>query len=173
MSPVRTAAAWAAALSLALAVTGCSSSSDTATEATSAPATSAAATSPAATTPAASPSASGSVGDANAAFCASSATVKTELGTLRSTATGGSATAEALKTQAQAVATAAEQAKADAQALDAAIRVEVETAQTAFQAAVDAIPADTGAVARAAAYGAAVLAFGKALDAIDAQVGCP
>ncbi len=172
MSPVRTAASWAAALSLALALTGCSSSSDTATEATSAPATSAAATSPAASSPAASPSPSGSVSDANATYCASAATVKSELETLRTTATGGSATAEALKTQSQAVATAAEQAKTDAQALDAAVRVEVETAQTAFQAAVDAIPADSGQVARAAAYGVAVVAFGKALDAIDAQVGC-
>ncbi len=45
-------------------------------------------------------------------------------------------------------------------------------AQTAFQAAIDAIPADQTGLKEVAAYTAAAVVFAKALDVIDNEVGC-
>jgi hypothetical protein len=162
MFTFRKTAGVAAALALALSLSACSSSSDTATE------------TPAASAPAASAPASptSSVGAANEAFCASTAALKTELGDLKTLVTGGSLTVEALQAQKQDLTTAGTQAKTDAQALDAAVQAQVTAAQSAFQAAIDAIPADQTGVKEVAAYVAAGAVFVTALDAIDNQVGC-
>lgn len=157
MITVRRTAGLAAGLALALSLSACSSSSDTATEA------------PAASAPA---SPTSSVGAANEAFCTSSAALKTELGDLQTLVKGGSVTAEALQAQRAELQTAGDQAKTDAQALDAAVQAEVTAAQAAFQAAIEAIPADQTGVKEVAAYTAAAVVFGRALDAIDNQVGC-
>jgi hypothetical protein len=157
----RRSAGVAAALALALSLSACSSSSETATE------------TPAASAPAsAAPSPTSSVGAANEAFCTSTAALKTELGDLQTLLTGGSVTVDALSTQKDAVKAAGEQATTDAQAIDAAVQAEVTAAQAAFQTAIDAIPADQTGLKEVAAYTAAAVVFGKALDAIDNEVGC-
>ena len=158
MITLRKAAGIAAAFGLALSLSACSSSSDTATE-SSAPAT------PAST-------ATSTVGTANEAFCTSSAALKTELADLKTLVTGGSVTVEALQAQRQELAAAGDQVKSDAQALEGAVKTQVDAAQAAFQTAIDAIPADATGVKEVAAYVAAGAVFAKALDAIDNQVGC-
>ena len=161
MFTFRNTAGVAAALALALSLSACSSSSETATE------------TPAASAPAsAAPSPTSSVGAANEAFCTSTAALKTELGNLQTLVKGGSVTVDALQAQKDALKTAGEQAKTDAQALDTAVKAEVTAAQAAFQTAIDAIPADQTGLKEVAAYAAAAVVFGKALDAIDDQVGC-
>jgi hypothetical protein len=161
MITVRKTAGLAAALALALTLSGCSSSSDTAAE------------TPAASAPAASaPAATSSVGAASEAFCTSSAALKTELENLRTLVKSGSVTVDALQSEKDALKAAGEQAKTDAQALDKAIQAEVTAAQTAFQSAIDAIPADQTGLKEVAAYTAAAVVFAKALDLIDNEVGC-
>jgi hypothetical protein len=162
MFTFRKTAGVAAALALALSLSACSSSSDTAAE------------TPAASAPAASAPASptSSVGAANEAFCTSSAALKTEIENLRTLVTGGSVTVEALQAQRDAIKTAGEQAKTDAQTLDAAVQAGVTGAQAAFQTAIDAIPADQTGLKEVAAYTAAAVVFAKAVDAIDNEVGC-
>jgi len=167
MVTFRRTAGVAAALALALSLSACSSSSDTAAEtpAASAPAASA----PAASAPA---SPTSSVGAANEAFCTSSAALKAEIEDLRTLVTGGSVTVEALQAQRDAIKAAGDQAKTDAQALDAAVQAGVAGAQAAFQTAIDAIPADQTGLKEVAAYTAAAVVFAKAVDAIDNEVGC-
>lgn len=162
MFTFRKTAGVAAALALALSLSACSSSSDTA------------AGTPAASAPAASAPASptSSVGAANEAFCTSSAALKTEIENLRTLVTGGSVTVEALQAQRDAIKAAGEQAKTDAQTLDAAVQAGVTGAQAAFQTAIDAIPADQTGLKEVAAYTAAAVVFAKAVDAIDNEVGC-
>jgi hypothetical protein len=162
MVTFRKSAGVAAALALALSLSACSSSSDTAAE------------TPAASAPAASAPASptSSVGTANEAFCTSTAALKAELGNLQTLVKGGSVTVEALQSQRDALKAAGEQAKTDGQALDAAVQAEVTAAQAAFQTAIDAIPADQTGLKEVAAYTAAAVVFAKALDAIDNEVGC-
>ena len=161
MITVRKSAGLAAALALALSLSACSSSSDTAAE------------TPAASAPAASaPAATSSVGAASEAFCTSSAALKTELENLKSLVTGGSVTVDALKSEKDALKAAGAQAKTDALALDTAIQAEVTAAQTAFQTAIDAIPADQTGLKEVAAYTAAAVVFAKALDVINTEVGC-
>ncbi len=162
MFTFRKTAGVAAALALALSLSACSSSSDTAAE------------TPAASAPAASAPASptSSVGAANEAFCTSSAALKTEIENLRTLVTGGSVTVEALQAQRDAIKAAGEQAKTDAQTLDAAVQAGVTGAQAAFQTAIDAIPADQTGLKEVAAYTAAAVVFAKAVDAIDNEVGC-
>jgi hypothetical protein len=162
MFTFRKTAGVAAALALALSLSACSSSSDTAAE------------TPAASAPAASAPASptSSVGAANEAFCTSSAALKSEIENLRTLVTGGSVTVEALQAQREAIKAAGEQAKTDAQALDAAVQAGVTGAQAAFQTAIDAIPADQTGLKEVAAYTAAAVVFAKAVDAIDNEVGC-
>lgn len=161
MITFRKSAGVAAAIALALSLSACSSSSETATE------------TPAASAPAASaPAATSSVGTANAAFCTSSAALKGELGNLQTLVKGGSVTVDALQSQKESLKAAGDQAKTDAQALDKAVQVEVTAAQTAFQTAIDAIPADQTGLKEVAAYTAAAVVFGRALDAIDNEVGC-
>lgn len=169
MITLRATARLTAAPGLALSLSACSSTSDTATE-SSAPAS----PTSSATSSAASPtsSATSSVGAASEAFCTSSAALKTELGDLRTLVTGGGVTAEELQAQRAELATAGDQTRTDAQALDTAVRAEVLAAQEAFQTAIFAIPADATGVPEAAAYVAAAAAFGTALDGIDDQVGC-
>jgi hypothetical protein len=162
MVSFRKPAGGAAALALALSLSACSSSSDTAAET---PAVSA----PAASAPA---SPTSSVGTANEAFCTSTAALKAELGNLQTLVKGGSVTVEALQSQRDALKAAGEQAKTDGQALDAAVQAEVTAAQAAFQTAIDAIPADQTGLKEVAAYTAAAVVFAKALDAIDNEVGC-
>jgi hypothetical protein len=162
MVTFRKSAGVAAALALALSLSACSSSSDTAAET---PAVSA----PAASAPA---SPTSSVGTANEAFCTSTAALKAELGNLQTLVKGGSVTVEALQSQRDALKAAGEQAKTDGQALDAAVQAEVTAAQAAFQTAIDAIPADQTGLKEVAAYTAAAVVFAKALDAIDNEVGC-
>ena len=158
MTTLRKAAGLAAVLGLALSLSACSSSTESATE-SSAPA------SPTST-------ATSSVGAATEAFCTSSAALKTELADLKTLVTGGGVTVDALQAQRAELATAGDQARTDAQSLDAALQAQVAAARTAFQTAIDAIPADATGVKEAAAYVAAAAAFGVALDAIDDQVGC-
>jgi len=172
MSTFRKSAGLAAAIVLTLSVSACSSDTDTAAEpAAPAPSTSSAVVP---TTPAApSGSATGSVGVANAAFCASTAVLRTEVEELKTLAASDSTTTAALEAQKQEVATAGDQARAEADSLERAMQVQVGAAITAYQKAIDAIPADTAGLKEVAAYTAANFAFGKALDAIDNQVGCP
>ena len=166
MFTFRSTAGVAASLALALSLSACSSSSETATETP-------AASAPAASAPAsAAPSPTSSVGAANEAFCTSTAALKTELGNLQTLVKGGSVTVDALQAQKDALKAAGEQAKTDAQALDTAVKAEVTAAQAAFQTAIDAIPADQTGLKEVAAYAAAAVVFGKALDAIDNEVGC-
>jgi hypothetical protein len=158
MSTLRKTAGLVGALVLAVSLSACSSSSDTATE-PSGPA------SPSTT-------ATSSVGAASEAFCTSSAALKAELGNLQTLVKGGSVTTDALQAEKDALTTAGDQVKTDAQSLDKAVQAEVTAAQTAFQAAIDAIPADQTGLKEIAAYTAAAVVFGKSLDAIDNQVGC-
>jgi hypothetical protein len=162
MFTLRKTAGVAAALALALSLSACSSSSETAAE------------TPAASAPAASAPASptSSVGAANEAFCTSSAALKAELENLKTLVKGGSVTVEALQAQKDALKAAGEQAKTDAQSLDAAVQAGVTGAQAAFQTAIDAIPADQTGLKEVAAYTAAAVVFAKAVDAIDNEVGC-
>lgn len=96
-----------AVLGLAMTMTACSSGSDTAAE-----------------SPAASPesTATSSVGAASEDFCASSASVKTELGDLKDFVTGGSVTVEGLQAQRQELSTVTDQLKTDSQTLGARSR---------------------------------------------------
>lgn len=164
MITFRKSAGVAAAIALSLSLSACSSSSDTTTETP-------AASAPAASAPA-SPAPTSSVGSANEAFCTSSAALKVELGNLQTLVKGGSVTAEALQAEKDAVKAAGDQATSDAQALDAAIKAEFAAAQSAFQTAIDAIPAEQTGVKEVAAYVAAGAVFAKVLDGIDDQVGC-
>ncbi len=117
-------------------------------------------------------SATSSIGTASEAFCTSSAALKAELGDLKTLVTGGSVTKEALQSEKESLSTAGAQVKADAQGLDQAVQSEVTAAQSAFQAAIDAIPADQTGVKEVAAYVAAGAVFAKALEGIAGQVGC-
>lgn len=159
MIALRKSIGLAAALGLALTLSACSSSTDTATDSASATA------SPAST-------ATSSAGAANEAFCTSAAALKAELADLRSLVTGGSLTVDALQAQRAELSAAGDQVKADTQSLAAEVQAQVVAAQTAFQTAVDAIPADATGVKEAAAYAAAAAVFVTALDAIDVQAGC-
>ena len=110
--------------------------------------------------------------DTNAAFCDSAANLSTQVDSLASMITGGSATVEQIQDQRQQVKDAAADVKSNAQDLDSAVRSDVDSANEAFDSSVGDIPTDQSLKEAAPAYASAVGTYETSIQSINSTVGC-
>lgn len=109
---------------------------------------------------------------ANAEYCTASATVQSEVATLKTLVTSGDATVEQVNEQRQAIARANAEAQGKAGDLGAAVRADIQAADKAFEDAIAAIPGDATIPEAADLYRAAVDAWDEAIRGIRSEVGC-
>lgn len=110
--------------------------------------------------------------DANAAFCDSAANLSTQVDSLGSMVTGGTATVEQIQDQRQNVKDAAADVKSSAQDLDSAVQSEIDSANEAFDSSVSDIPSDQSLKQAAPAYASAVATYNSSIQSINSTVGC-
>lgn len=113
-----------------------------------------------------------STADANAAFCDANATVQAEVSSLKSLVLSGDATRESLSEQVDQIKSAASSSDAQASTLADSVRDDVEAANEAFSAAVEAIPSDASLTEAAAAYRSALADWESAISQVRTDVGC-
>ena len=110
---------------------------------------------------------------ANEAYCASSASVRSELVTLKDMVTSGDATRNEISDQAQVVLDAAVVARKDSNNLTESVRADIQAADEAFRDAILAIPSTTSTAAEAAeAYKTAIDAYDTSIDTTRAALDC-
>lgn len=109
--------------------------------------------------------------DANAAYCASSATVQSEMAKLK-TLVAGNATIEEINDQRKVVADAVEQASQDADDLADEVASDVIAADQAFDDAINDIPEDATLAEARAPYQAAIDAWNASIASIRSDLGC-
>lgn len=110
---------------------------------------------------------------ANEAYCASSASVRSELVTLKDMVSSGDATRNEISDQAQVVLDAAVVARKDSNNLTESVRADVLAADEAFRDAILEIPSTTSTAAEAAeAYKAAIDAYYTSTDTARAALDC-
>ena len=110
--------------------------------------------------------------DANAAFCDSAANLSTQVDSLASMVTGGTATVEQIQDQRQQVKDAAAEVKSNAEDLNSAVQSDVDSANEAFDSSVGDIPTDQSLKQAAPAYASAVSAYETSIQSINSTVGC-
>lgn len=117
-------------------------------------------------------SSSGDTADTNAAYCESAANVQTEVASLKTLVTGGSATVDQVQEQRDVIASAVQDAQKQAESLADSIQADVKAADDTFEAALQAIPGDATLPQAAASYAAAIQAWDASVKAIRTEVGC-
>ena len=110
---------------------------------------------------------------ANNAYCTSSATVRSELATLKDMVVSGDSTRNEISDQGQAVVDAAVTAYWDFNDLSEAARADIQAADKAFRDAIRAIPSTTSTLTEATqAYTAAMDAYNTSIDTVRATQNC-
>jgi hypothetical protein len=115
---------------------------------------------------------SSSTADANQEYCDAVTSAQSEVGQLKSLITGGDATLDDVRSQADAVRDAADQAGSGADSLSESVRADIEAANEAFDKAVGDIPGDATLAQAAAQYQDAVRAWEESVQQIRTEVGC-
>lgn len=110
--------------------------------------------------------------ESNEQYCSSSAGVQAEVADLRTLLTSGTATRDDVQLQVESIGNSAKQSALDAADLAESVRADLQAADEAFDAAIDAIPDDASITEAAAAYRAAIDAWDSAVASIRAEVGC-
>ena len=110
--------------------------------------------------------------DANAAYCASSAAVQSEVAKLKAMATSSTVTLNDLSAQRNEVAKANAAAAKDAEKVGDEVKKEVVAADNAFDQAIKAIPGSATVSEASAAYQAAIKDWDQAMLSIRTKVGC-
>lgn len=113
-----------------------------------------------------------STADANEAYCDAVASAQSEVSQLRSLITGGDATTDEVRAQADAIRDAADQASGGAESLSDSVRADIQAANDAFEEAIDAIPDDATLLQTAAQFQTAVSAWEESVRQIRTEVGC-
>ena len=110
---------------------------------------------------------------ANETYCASSASVRSELVTLKDMVTSGDSSRNEISDQAQVVLDAAVVARKDSNNLTESVRTDIQAADKAFRDAILAIPATTSTATEVAeAYHTAIDAYYTSIDTARAAVDC-
>lgn len=109
---------------------------------------------------------------ANAAYCASSATVQSEVAKLKALATNNTTTLNQLAAQRNEVAKANAAAAKDAEKLGDEVKKEIVAADNAFDRAIKAIPGSATVQEASTAYQSAIADWDKAMVSIRTTVGC-
>lgn len=115
---------------------------------------------------------SNSTADTNQAYCDAVTSAQSEVSQLKSLITGGDATLDDVRSQADAVRDAADQAGSGADSLSESVRADIAAANEAFDKAVGDIPGDATLVQAAAQYQDAVRAWEESVQQIRTEVGC-
>ena len=110
--------------------------------------------------------------DANAAYCASSAAVQSEVAKLKAMATSSTVTLNDLSAQRNEVAKANAAAAKDADKVGDEVKKEIAAADNAFDQAIKAIPGSATVSEASAAYQAAIKDWDQAMLSIRTKVGC-
>jgi hypothetical protein len=110
--------------------------------------------------------------DANAAYCASSAAVQSEVAKLKAMATSSTVTLNDLSAQRNEVAKANAAAAKDAEKVGDEVKKEIASADNAFDQAIKAIPGSATVSEASAAYQAAIKDWDQAMLSIRTKVGC-
>jgi len=110
--------------------------------------------------------------DANAAYCASSAAVQSEVAKLKAMATSSTVTLNDLSAQRNEVAKANAAAAKDAEKVGDEVKKEIASADNAFDQAIKAIPGSATVSEASAAYQTAIKDWDQAMLSIRTKVGC-
>lgn len=108
----------------------------------------------------------------NEQYCASAATLQTEMTKLKAMVTGGQATLNDVEKQVKTVESAYRTALDQAEDVPDAVRSEIQSAYASFVKAVNAIPGTATVSEAADSYEAAVTAYEAELAKIRTEVGC-
>ena len=110
--------------------------------------------------------------EAKKEYCDANSAVQTEVASLKTLVTGGTATVDDVKKQVDKVKEAASKAADKGKDLADSVKGQIESADEAFTKAVDAIPGDATLQEASTQYQAAVAAWEQSVAKIRSDAGC-